>query len=144
MTAQWTIPGQRWRLLAPAGSHVVDLPSRPFAIRGTLRRLRALPCGSRVIVLDHRPGSRRTRRLAATRALIVDREYVALPSLRAAVVVAEDSKDSLLWACKCLVTPPPGSAWTHRPAQAGVALLRGFPGLASRLAPGRVVVGRTA
>lgn len=144
MTAQWTIPGQRWRLLAPAGAEVVDLPSRPLAICGTVRRLRALPCGSPVIVLDHRPGSRRIRRLAAARALTIDREYVALPSLRAAVVVAEDSRDSLLWTCASLVTSPPGSTWARRQAHAAVGLLRRFPGLLSRLAAGRVVVGRTA
>jgi hypothetical protein len=138
------IAGQRWRLLAPAGAEVVDLPSRPLAIRGTVRLLRALPCGSPVILLDHRPGSRRARRLAAARALTVEHEYVALPSLRAAVAVAEDSRDSLLWTCRSLVTPPPGSTWTHRVTHAAVAVLRRFPGLASRLAAGRVVVGRTA
>lgn len=144
MTAQWTTPGQRWRLLAPADAAVVDLPSRPLAVRSTAERLRALPAGSPVILLDHRPGSRRTRRVAVASALTVDREYVALPSLRAAIVVVEDSRESLLWACQSLVAPPPGSTWAHGLMHAAVALLRRYPGLAARLAAGRVVVGRTA
>ncbi|HEY2315214.1 MAG TPA: hypothetical protein VGH96_16515 [Streptosporangiaceae bacterium] len=144
MTPQWTTPGQRWRLLAPAGAAVVDLPSWPLAVRRTAERLRALPEGSPVILLDHRPGSRRTRRVALASALTVDREYVALPSLRAAIVLVEDSRDSLRWACQSVVAPPPGSTWAHGPLHAAVALLRRYPGLAARLAAGRVVVGRTA
>jgi hypothetical protein len=144
VTAQWTTPGQRWRLLAPADAAVVDLPSRPLAVRSTAERLRALPGGSPVILLDRRPASRRTRRIALTSALTVDREYVALPSLRAAVVLVEDSRDSLVWTCRSLVTPPPGSTWAHGLVHVAVALLRRYPRLASRLAAGRVVVGRTA
>ena len=144
MTPQWTTPGQRWRLLAPADAAVVDLPSGPLAVRRTAERVRALPGGSPVILLDHRPGSRRTRRVALASALTVDREYVALPSLRTAIVLVEDSRDSLMWACQSVVVPPPGTTWTHGPLHAAVVLLRRYPSLAARLAAGRVVVGRTA
>ena len=143
MTAQWTIPGQRWRLLAPAGTTVVEVPSGPLAVRSTAARLRVLPGGSPVIVLDHRRGSRRTRRIAAVGAMTGDREYGALPSLRSPLMLVEDSPESLRWACRTLVTPPPGSTWTHGPVHAALLLVRRFPGLAARLAPGRVVVGRT-
>jgi hypothetical protein len=144
VTAQWTTPGQRWRLLAPANAAVVNVPSRPLAVRRTAALVRALPEGLPVILLDHRPGSRRTRRIASATALTVQREYVALPSLRSAIVVVEDTRDSLLWTCRSLLAPPPGSTWGHAPMHAAVAVLRRYPRLASRLAAGRVVVGRTA
>jgi hypothetical protein len=144
VTAQWVNPGQRWRLLAPADAAVVDVPSRPFAVRRTAARVRAMPGNSAVILLDHRPASLRTRRIANASALRVDREYVALPSLRAAVVVVEDSGGSLTWTCRSLIAPPPGLTWTHGFVHAAVALLRRYPGLASRLAAGRIVIGRTA
>lgn len=144
MSAEWATPGQRWRLLAPAEAAVIEVPSRPLAVRDTAERLRSLPGGSPVILLDHRPASRRTRRLAVAGALKVEREYVALPSLRSAIVVVEDSRDSLRWACQSLLTPPPGVAWAHGIVHAAIALLRRYPGLAGRLAAGRVVVGRTA
>ena len=143
MTASWTIPGQRWRLLAPADAVVVEVPSRPLAVGSTARRVRALPAGSPVVLLDYRPGSRRTHRVAAASALTIDREYVALPSLRAPIVVVEDSNDALRWACRSLVAPPPGSTWAHGLVHTAVAVARRQPGLFARLAAGRVAVGRT-
>lgn len=143
MAAQWTTPGERWRLLAPANALVVDVPSRPLAVRRTVALVRALPNGSPVILLDHRPGSRRTRRIASASTLLIQREYIAVPSLRAAIMVVEDSSDSVRWTCRSLLTPPPGSTWAHAPVHAAVAVLRRCPWLASRLAAGRVVVGRT-
>jgi hypothetical protein len=140
----WTTPGERWRLLAPDAAVVIDIPSRPLAVRDTAARVRALPAGSTVVLLDHRRGSRRARRIAASAGVAVDREYVALPSLRRAIVVAEDSANALRWACRSLVAPPPAVTWAHAPVSGVIELLRRYPTLASRLAAGRVVVGRTA
>ena len=144
MTTQWTTPGQRWRLLAPAGAVAVDIPPGLRAVRRTAAELRALPAGTPVVLLDHRPGGRlRTRRIAASGAIVVDRQYVALPSLRRAIVVVEDTTDTLRWACRSLVAPPPGVTWAHALIDAGVKVLRLRPGAAGSLAAGRVVVGRT-
>lgn len=144
MTAPWTTPGQRWRLLAPAGAVAVSIPRGLRTIRRTAAQLRALPAGTPVVLLDHRPGGRlRARRIAATGAIVVDREYVALPSLRRAIVLIEDTADALRWACRSLVAPPPGVTWTHAPMHAAIAMLRRRPGVAASLAAGRVVVGRT-
>jgi hypothetical protein len=143
VTAQWTIPGQRWRLLAPSEAVAVDVRSGLLAVRRTAAELRALPAGTPVVLLDHRPGGRlRTRRIAATGAIVVDRQYVALPSLRRAIVVVEDTADAVRWACWSLVTPPPGVTWAHALTDAAVTFLRRRPGAAGALA-GRVVVGRT-
>jgi hypothetical protein len=144
VTAQWTTPGQRWRLLAPAEAVAVEVPSGRRAVRRTAAQLRALPAGTPVVLLDHRPGGRlRTRRVAATGAIVVDRQYVALPSLRRAIVVVEDTADTLRWACHSLVTPPPGVTWAHALVDAGVRILRRRPAAAGSLAAGRVVVGWT-
>jgi hypothetical protein len=145
VTELWTSPGQRWRLLAPKEAVVVDMPSGLLAVRRASAQLRALPTGTPVVLLDHRPGGRlRVRRIAATGAVVVDRQYVVLPSLRKAIVVAEDTADSLLWTCRSLVAPPPGVTWAHGLVDAAIRFLRRRPGVAGWLAAGRVVVGRTA
>jgi hypothetical protein len=118
VTAPWSTPGQRWRLLAPAGTVIQQHD------RGPRGRLRA-------------------RRIAATGAIMVDREYIALPSLRRAIVLIEDTADALRWACRSVVAPPPGVTWMHAPIHLAIAMLRHRPGAAASLAVGRVVVGRT-
>ena len=145
MAAQWTSPGQRWRLLAPGEAVVVDFPSGLLRVRRTAARLRALPAGTPVVLLDHQPGGRwRAHRMAAAGVIIVERQYIALPSLRTAIVVAEDSTGSLRWACRSLVATPPGITRAHALVDAAVRVLRRHPGIAGWLAAGRIVVGRTA
>ncbi|HEU5421663.1 MAG TPA: hypothetical protein VFV41_28550 [Streptosporangiaceae bacterium] len=145
MEAEWTHPGQRWRLLAPAGAVVIDIAAGPLAVRRAAARLTDLPAGSPVVLLDRRPGSAwRARRLAAAGVISIEGRYVALPSLRRAVVLAEDSADVLRWACRSLVAPPPGAAWAHGPLHAAIAVARRWPRLVGWLAAGRVVIGRTA
>ncbi len=145
MTAQWTNPGQRWRLLAPPDAVIVAMPSGLLAVRRAAVQLRALPAGTPVVLVDGRPGGRRrARRVAAAGAMLADRQYVALPSLRRAIVVAEDSPATLRWACRTLVAPPPGITWAHALADAAIRCLRRLPVLAGWLAGGRVTVGRTA
>lgn len=122
----------------------MEIPAGLLAVHRTAAELRALPHGTPVVLLDHRPGGRlRTRRIAATGAIVVDRQYVALPSLRRAIVVVEDTAEALRWACRSLVAPPPGVTWMHALVDAGVKFLRHRPGTAGVLAAGRVVVGRT-
>lgn len=145
MTPQWASPGQRWRLLAPSEAVAVDVSSGPRAVRRALAELRALPGGTPVVLLDYRLGGRlRARRIAAAGVVVVHRQYVALPSLRRAIVMAEDSRDSLGWTCRSLVTPPPGVTWAHALVDTAVRLLRRLPGVASWLGAGRIVVGMTA
>jgi len=144
LTALWTSPGQRWRLLAPEGAVAVDVRSGPRGVRRAIAELRALPGGTPVVLLDYRPGGRfRAHRIAAAGAIVIDRQYVALPSLRRAIVVADDSRESLRWACRSLVTPPPGITRAHALLDTAVKLLRRRPEVASWIGAGRVVVGRT-
>jgi hypothetical protein len=123
----------------------VEIGSGPRAIRRAITELRALPGGTTVVLLDHRPGGRfRAGRIAAAGVMVIDRQYVALPSLRRAIVIADDSRDSLGWACRSLVTPPPGITWAHALLDTAVKLLRRRPGVVSWVGAGRVVVGRTS
>jgi hypothetical protein len=145
LAAQWTSPGQRWRLLAPGEAVVIEVASGLLRVRRTAARLRALPAGTPVVLLDHQPGGRRrAHRMAATGVITVERQYVALPSLRTAILVAEDCSDSLSWACRSLVATPPGITWAHPLVDAAVRIVRRRPQIASWLAAGRIVVGRTA
>jgi hypothetical protein len=123
----------------------IDVGSGPRAVRRAIAELRVLPGGTPVVLLDHRRGGRlRARRIAAAGVIVIDRQYVAFPSLRQAIIVAEDSRDSLRWACRSLVTPPPGITWAHALLDAAVRLLRRRPEVTGWVGAGRVVVGRTA
>jgi hypothetical protein len=123
----------------------VDVGSGPLAVRRAIAELRALPGGTPVVLLDGRPGGRlRARRIASAGAMDIDRQYVAIPSLRQAIVMAEDSRDSLRWACRSLVASPPGITWAHVLLDTAIKLLRWRPEMLSWVAAGRVVVGRTA
>jgi hypothetical protein len=123
----------------------VNVGSGPRAVRRAIAELRALPGGTPVILLDHRPGGRfRARRIAAGGAMVIDRQYVALPSLRRPIVVADDNKQSLRWACRSLVAAPPGITRAHALLDTAIRLLRRHPGIVSWVSAGRVVVGRRA
>jgi len=143
VTAGWTVQGERWRLLAPDGAVVVHLKPGPLGVRRAGARLRSLAPGTPVVLLDGRPGGKiRARRAAATGAVAVDRQYVALPSLSRAIVMAEDCPAALRWAFRSVVAPPPGTTWAHALVDAAVRFLRRRPAVAGWLAFGRIVVGR--
>ncbi len=145
MTAGWAAPGQRWRLLAPDDAVVIEVTPGPGGVRRATACVRDLHQGVPVVLLDSRPGAKlRARRVAATGVITVDRQYLALPSLRNAVVVTEDTLDTLSWALRSLVTPPPGVTWAHSLADVGVRLLRRLPAVTGWLTAGWITVGRRA
>lgn len=145
MTAGWAAPGQRWRLLAPDDAVVVQLTAGPLGVRRAAAQVRELPQGAPVVLLDSRPGAKlRAHRVAATGVITVDRQYLALPSLRSAIVVTEDTPGALSWALRSLVTPPPGVTWAHSLADVAVRLLRRLPAVTGWLTAGWIIVGRRA
>lgn len=144
MSTHWKTQGERWRLLAPSGATVIGLSDGPLAARRAAARVRALPAGSPVVLLDHRRGSRRARRAIAASGCTLDREYIALPSLRSAMMIVEDAPNTLRFACRSLAAAPPGLALAHGPAHLAIWMLRRHPRLASRLAAGRIVIGAAA
>src|SRR5690242_18949156 len=119
--------------------------SGPRAVRRAIAELRALPGETPVVLLELRPGGRfRARRNHSAGAMVIDRQYVALPSLRQAIVMAEDGRDSLRWGCRSLVASRPVITWAHVLLDTAIKLLRWRPEMLSWVAAGRVVVGRTA
>ncbi|MEV0608409.1 hypothetical protein AB0I61_18765 [Polymorphospora rubra] len=125
---------QRWRLLLPPGTVVVDAERRDRA----LRELRELPPGTPVALLG-----RRLRPLARRAGVRPQVEYVALPSLAAPLAVTQVTLPALRWTARMLTVPSGVTLW-HAPMWAAVRLVRAAPRLL-RFAPTgeRLLVGAT-
>lgn len=128
----WTRPGQRWRLVVPAGAVVIDAGAT-----APRRSAADLPPGATVVLAGAR---RRVRAHARAAGLRVEAEYLALPSLAGAVVLAPAA--ALPWAARSVLTVPPGVTRLHPLWSVAVAAVRTVPGLLRLLARDRVVVGR--
>src|SRR5262245_34439406 len=118
----------RWRLLVPAGAVVVASGSR----RDVLRRLRALPARTTVVML----GGRRCSRLARRAGLWVRAEYLALPSLANPVVITPREPLALRFTARTLLTVPSGVTRPHLPFWLAVRLVQAAPGLLARTPAG--------
>lgn len=126
----------RWQVLLPAGTVVVDV--RWGIDDGTRGDLDALAPGERVAIV----GGRRGRRLARGHRVRVETVYVALPSVLRPVAIAEVARDPLRWFANAVLTVPPGEARLHALKWAVVKLLRRAPGLLDRVPVGeRIVIG---
>jgi hypothetical protein len=130
-------------LIAPAGARLVVVPALVDRRVGW-REVGALPAGTAVVLCDPRPGARaRCRRFASRAGLAPGRAYLALPSLRRRLVLVEDGREPLRYACSALLAVPPGTTRLAAPLAAALALLR-LPvvwRLLGAVVPGRVVVG---
>ena len=122
----WTRPGQRWRLVVPAGAVVVDAEAVD-----SRRTVAALPAGATVVLTGAR---RRVRARARTAGLRVDAEYLALPSLAEAVVLAPLA--TLPWTARAVLTVPPGVTRLHPVYSVAIAAVRAVPGLLRFAGPG--------
>src|SRR5215467_5928768 len=120
-------PQDRWRVLLPADTVVVDV--QRGLDTSVAKTLNSLTRGGRVAIV----GGRRGRRLARRHHVRVESVYVALPSLRRPVAVAEVASESLRWFSRAVLTVPPGVFRLHGPKWAVVKLLRRRPGLLARL-----------
>lgn len=121
---------------------------------GDADRVMALPPGAPVALADRRLGSRsRLRRQASRLGVVVDAEYVVLPTWGRATFVANDDPASLRWLMSTLATTPPDLSRGRLAVDVALRLwlslaAAGRPGagLAARLlvvvAPGRLVIGR--
>jgi hypothetical protein len=131
-------------VVAPAGARLVVVPGLAER-RAGWREVGALPAGTPVVLCDPRPGARaRCRRFANRSGVVPGRAYLALPSLRHRLVLVEDGREPLRYACGALLAVPPGTTRFAAPLAAALALLR-LPivwRLLGAVVPGRVVVGR--
>jgi hypothetical protein len=134
------------RLVTEAGDLIIE-PGRGAMREGILPPggIAELPSGSRVVLIDDRPGGRiRLRRKAARLGLQISREYVVLPSWRRPSFVVEDHPTTLAWLWTTLATVPPGVSRGSLLAEAAVRAGRHWLVLAvvGAVAPGRVVIAR--
>jgi hypothetical protein len=126
-------------LAPPATMRVPARGSRPP--EAAVRRVRALPPGSPVLVWG---GARSCHRLARLAEIEVDRVFIAIPSARSPLYLVEDAPEPINYFCSTLLTLPPGTSILAPFGEAFLAFVRAFrgsPWIGSVL-PGRVLVGR--
>ncbi len=129
------------QVLLPAGSTVLW----PGRLRGG-GQLTDVGRGRCVVLIDWRLGSRRRlRRRAGRLGLLVQAEYLVLPSWGAAAFAAEDDPDTVAWLMATIATVPPSLTRGARLLDALLRMMQapGGRGALRRLAPGRILIGVT-
>ena len=96
-----------------------------------------------VVLMDQRPLSRRRlRRVARDLGVVLEREFVVLPTIGRPMVVIDDVETAVRHFWTAVATVPPGLAFTAVPASALLGLARRAPWRwTGAIAPGRVVIG---
>jgi hypothetical protein len=130
-------PTSPWLQLCPPGTVEIDIRSEP------IDQLQ-LAAGHPVALMDQRPLSRRRLRAAAGRlGVVVEREFVVLPTIARPMVVIDDVEEAIRHFWTAVATVPPGLALTAVPASALLGIARRSPWRwTGALAPARVVIGR--
>jgi len=126
-----------WLQLCPPGTLEIDVRIGPV----TADLLRPdLP----VVLMDQHPFSRRRlRRLARGLGVVVEREFIVIPSIGRPMVVIDDVEEAVRHFWTSVATVPPGLAITALPASALLGLARLAPWRwTGAAAPARVVIGR--
>jgi hypothetical protein len=128
-----------WRVVAPSGSVRIDVGDGEG--RAQAERLAART--SVVLVASGRRGGARLRSFAEEAGIELDREYLAFPSADAAAYLVENDPATAKLFVKNVLAAPPNASFALR---MGVSLFRrlGTPAALAALAPGRIVVGKTA
>ena len=135
---------EKWRPALPADSSCYAVPINRHGRRRLAGELLGLPAGSRVVLYDHWPGSRRRCRAVASRGGVqLFREYVALPTLSSAGVLVEDDDAVASYVASRFGSVPPAAGLRARllvwlVPLAGRILAGRWRGLAFG---GRVVIG---
>ncbi|TDO48920.1 hypothetical protein EV651_12244 [Kribbella sp. VKM Ac-2571] len=129
-------PISPWLQLCPPGTVELDLRFGPVGAA------QLSPDGP-VVLLDQRARSRRRlRRTARELGVVLEREFVVLPTLDRPMVVVDDVEEAIKYFWTAVATVPPGFAFAL-PASACLGLARLAPWRwTGALAPARVVVGR--
>jgi hypothetical protein len=125
----------------------MTVPRTSFGRQRLRRSLRALPAGAHVVLCDVAPAFRgRSRRLASASGVAIEREYVAIPSLRRPLFILQDAPASARYFWTQVATVPPGVARYAGLMSAIVRLIALLApwGLIGRIVPGRVTMGRRA
>jgi hypothetical protein len=133
-----------WRVVSPAGGMRIELPRSRGALREAERRIRELPAGTPVVLAAAAPGaSGRCRGVAARTGVVVERRYLAFPSLAAAGYLVEERRAPIGFFLRSVLVAPPGTRLSGL-IGACLAVLRALAPwrVVRALAPGRIAVGR--
>jgi hypothetical protein len=127
---------ERWRLLLPPNTVVVKAST---ATDGAIKaQLTALPRSMRVAIV----GGRAVRKIARRYGVTIEREYIALPSLKQPVAITLVAPGSLRWFTQAVLTVPSGTVRFHALKWAAIRVMRWRPGLLVRAPVGdRIVIG---
>jgi hypothetical protein len=142
-TGRAEVPSVAWErnlaVLAPPGT--TRLPAGGVRARWeAIRSIRALPPGSSVLVWGP---ARSCRRLARSGGIEIEREFIAIPSVRSPLYLVERAPGPINYFCSTLLTLPPGASVLAPFGEALLTLVRAVrrsPWIGSIL-PGRVMVG---
>lgn len=97
-----------WAVLAPMDTPMVSVPY-VWGRRSVGRVLSTLPLGAPVALVG--PGlvnRSRLRRVATTAGIVIEHEYIVLPTVRTGRCVVEDDPDTMAVLWRNLAAPPPG------------------------------------
>ncbi|TDW78076.1 hypothetical protein [Kribbella pratensis] len=130
-------PASPWLQLCPPGTVEIDIRSGPVDEH-------QLSAGHPVVLMDQRPLSRqRLRQVARRLGVVLEREFVVLPTLGRPMVVVDDAEQAIRYFWTAVATVPPGLAFTAVPASALLGVARRTPWRwTGAFAPARVVIGR--
>ena len=138
------IARSKWSVVTPPDAHWFAVSHSPRSRARMIATLRDLPVGVPVVLCDAWPLSRqRCRKLATRSRVCVVREYLALPTLRTAVTLVQDTPATARYVATRLLAAPPTSSWRARLEAAALPLARSILSTRSRsvVFSGRVVLG---
>lgn len=141
--ARWR---DNWRVVGPADAVRVELGRSRRSRRGAERAVRTLSAGTPVVLSAAGPGATgRCRRLARRTGLVLEREFLAVPSAAAPAYLVEDERGPVEVFLESVLVTPPGVPLA-RAVDALLGLVRKLRPvwLVRALAPGRIAVGRCA
>jgi len=142
-SASWA---DRWRVVTAPGTTWADASRRGPGRASEIERIRCLRAGDHVAIHDPRLFAKRRGRAFVRRAgLVIDREYLAFPSVRAPAYIVEDAPGPATYFFDRVAVVPPGVAALSVPAALALRLARILVRYrAVRGVLGRVTVGRVA
>lgn len=133
-----------WKAVSPAGAVRVELDRSRVRRRAQERAILDLPAGTPVVLSAAAPGALRRCRDFATRTdLVLEREFLALPSAAAPAYLIEDARGPIETFVATVLVTPPGTPLL-RTVDAALGVVRAVSPwrLIRVLAPGRMIVAR--
>jgi hypothetical protein len=110
MSSQAVARSAPWAVLVSGDTPMVTVPRSLPKQRAATRTLRDLPTAAPVVLVGTGGLNRvRLRRAADAAGIVVQHEYVVLPSISSGRYLVEDHPDTVAVLWQNLITPPPGT-----------------------------------